>query len=89
MKRTAIYYLIWDRVVGKQEEGRYYIFRNGQWAPDVNSVIRDHLVGFDPSEPPGSPYRYGNGSIMFEMDEIPYERAMELTGEAHEFRSEH
>ena len=37
-------------------------------------------VGYDPSEPPGSPYGFGNGSVMAEMDEIPYEKAIELTG---------
>lgn len=75
------YYLIWDSVVGKEDNGRYYLFENGQWNPDISSVIRDHLVGYDPSEPPGSPYGFGNGAVMAEMDEITYERAMELTGE--------
>ena len=82
MKSSATYYLIWHSVVGKQESGRYYIFRNGQWEPDENSIIMDRLVGYDPSEPPGSPYGFGNGSVMAEMDEITYERAMELTGES-------
>ena len=41
----------------------------------------DRLVGYDPSEPPDSPYRFGNGSIMAQMDEISYERAKELIGE--------
>lgn len=53
MKSSATYYLIWHSVVGKQESGRYYIFRNGQWEPDENSIIMDRLVGYDPSEPPG------------------------------------
>lgn len=80
MKDNATYYLIWERIVGKQEDGKYFIFRNGKWNPDNESIIRDRLVGYDPSEPPDSPYRFGNGSVMAEMDEIPYEKAVELTG---------
>ena len=80
MNNKATYYLIWESLVGKQEDGKYYIFRNGQWNPDNESIIRDRLVGYDPSEPPGSPYGFGNGSVMAEMDEIPYEKAIELTG---------
>ena len=81
MNRNATYYLIWDSIVGKQEEGKYYIFRDGMWDPDRDSLIMDRLVGYDPSEPPGSPYGFGNGSVMAEMDEITYERAAELIGE--------
>ena len=80
MNSKTTYYLIWDSVVGKQEEGRYYIFRNGQWEPDTDSIIRDRLVGYDPSEPPGSPYGFGNGSVMAEMDEISYDEALKLIG---------
>ena len=80
MNKNAEYYLIWDCLVGKQEEGRYYIFRDGTWEHDTGSIIMDRMVGYDASEPPGSPYGMGSGSIMFEMDEISYERAMELTG---------
>ena len=80
MKNNASYYLIWDSLVGKQEDGRYYIFRNGQWDPDNESIIMDRLVGYDSSEPPGSPYGFGSGSVMDEMDEISYEKAMTLTG---------
>lgn len=80
MNKNVVYYLILDSLVGKEEEGRYYIFRDGQWEPDTGSIIMDRLVGYDASEPPGSPYGIGSGSMMAEMDEISYERAMELTG---------
>lgn len=79
MGNKAKYYLILDSIVGKEENGSYYLFRNGGWEPDLRSVIRDHLVGFDPSEPTDSPYRFGNGSVMAEIDEIPLEQAMKLT----------
>ena len=81
MSGNAKYYMILDTVLGKQEEGRYYIFTNWRWYPDGDSLIMDRLVGYDPSEPPDSPYRFGNGSIMAQMDEISYERAKELIGE--------
>ena len=37
-------------------------------------------MGYDPTEPPGSPYAIGNMSIMDEIEEITSEKAMELTG---------
>ena len=80
MSNKTVYYLILDRIVGKQEDGKYYIFRNEQWEPDNENMIMDRLVGYDPSEPPGSPYGFGNGSVMAEMDEISYEEALKLIG---------
>ncbi len=80
MSKNTTYYLILDKIVGKQEDGKHYIFRNEQWEPDNENMIMDRLVGYDPSEPPGSPYGFGNGSVMAEMDEISYEEAMKLTG---------
>ena len=74
------YYLIRDHLVGKEEDGRYYIFRDGEWTPDTRCIIMDCLVGYDPSEPPGSPYGIGCSSIMDEIEEISHERAMELIG---------
>ena len=38
----------------------------------------DHLWGFDPSEPEGSPYRFGNGSVLREMKEISEEEAVSI-----------
>ena len=78
MNSKTVYYLILDKIVGKQEDGKYYIYRNGRWEPDNEYMIMDRLVGYDPSEPPGSPYGFGNGSVMAEMDEISYEEAMKL-----------
>ncbi len=80
MNNETIYYLILKKTVGKQEDNRYYIFENGQWEPDIFFRITDRLMGYDPSEPPGSPYGIGNTSIMDEIEEITYEQALELTG---------
>ena len=45
------YYLIRERLVGKEERSAYYLFREGAWEPDVKNVILDRLVGYDPIEP--------------------------------------
>ena len=80
--KDTVYYLIFEMVVGKKEDGRYFLFSNGEWIPDSGSVIMDHLIGYDPSEPEGSPYRIGNLSIMNEIEEISSERAEKLIGGA-------
>ena len=61
MNKYAIYYLIFDNLLGKKEDGKYYLYGENGWERDDNSVIMDHLMGYDPSEPPGSPYGIGNG----------------------------
>lgn len=80
---NTIYYLIEDHTVAKRVKSdgihsKEYIFRNGKWIEDKDSVVMDHLYGFDPSEPKGSPYRFGNGSILREMKEISKEEAVAI-----------
>ncbi len=75
------YYLLYKRVVGKSIGYSYFLYRNGEWVPDEKSEIRDCLIGYDPFEPSDSPYCIGNTSIMDEVEEITYEKAMELIGE--------
>lgn len=70
------YYLIRKRNLGRKENGRFELFENGRWSPDVKNAIRDRLIGFDPYEPENSPYRIGNLSIMKEIEVIPEERAL-------------
>ncbi len=77
---NAIYYLILGRQVGKEENGKYFLFRDGAWEPDRNNRILDRLIGYDPSEPSDSPYWCGCTSIMDEIEEISVEKAAELTG---------
>ena len=74
------YYLILNRIIGKQEGEKYYIHKQGEWVPDKDFMIMDRLMGYDPSEPPGSPYGIGNTDIMDEIEEITLERAMRYTG---------
>ncbi len=77
------YYLVYDRIVGKRENYgdcwfKEWLFQDGEWVPDTDFVIMDHLVGFDPTEPPESPYRIGSTSVLMEMDEISEDQAMAL-----------
>ena len=77
-KEKVTYYLIREWLVGKRvegEESRDYLFKGGEWVPDEKSVIMDHLVGFDKWEPEDSPYRFGNLSIMAEIEQISCEEA--------------
>lgn len=76
----TVYYLLFDCLVGKKDNGRYYLFRDGQWYPDNGYVIMDRLMGYDSSEPDDSPYAMGNGSVMGEIEEISFSKAMEMTG---------
>ena len=73
------YYLIKGRFVGKREGYKVFIFDDG-WKSNTECLIMDHLMGFDPSEPPDSPYRIGNTCVLEEIEEISYETAMGFTG---------
>ena len=72
---TTTYYLIRNRTLGKREDGSYYLFKDGHWEPDTKNTIMDLLIGFDPSEPEGSPYRTGNLDIMDEIKELTLNEA--------------
>ena len=74
------YYLIFGRRLGKKDGGKYFLLRDGAWEQDNNNEIMDRLMGYDPSEQPGSPYGIGNTSIMDEIEEISYEQASVLSG---------
>lgn len=78
----ATYYLIRDRIVARRESNgdsvRDRIFVDGEWVDDSGHKIMDHLMGFDPSEPERSPYRFGNTDVLMEMDEISEEDAKRI-----------
>ena len=72
------YYLILNRQLGKEEDGKYYLYTNGSWVPDTKSTILGRLMGFDPSEPADSPYAIGNMDIMDTIDVITEQQAREF-----------
>lgn len=51
-----------------------YSASEGKWV-NGNHELSDSRVGFDPSEPEDSPYRYGNVSCMDDITEITKEEA--------------
>lgn len=74
------YYLIFGHTVGKWDQEGQFIFKDGRWERDHHEIF-DRINGFDPSEPLGSPYRFGNLDIMNEMEEISEEEAFSRISE--------
>ena len=77
------YYLIYGRILGKRElyedlTGKSWLYENGEWVPDDEFVIIDHLMGYDPSEPPDSPYAIGSTDVLDEIEEISKTEAMRI-----------
>lgn len=68
------YYFIRDTLLGKKENGRYWLFTQGKWEHDTNNIIMDTIWGFDPSEPSDSPYAFC-GPDMDDIESISEEQA--------------
>ncbi|MBE5937800.1 MAG: hypothetical protein E7265_07195 [Lachnospiraceae bacterium] len=81
-EKNVIYYLLRERTVAKREKsGEYYndfLFKGGKWVEDEAGVIMDYLVGFDSTEPIGSPYRFGCTSMLMEIEEISEKKAVSI-----------
>ena len=74
-KTVKYYRIIPLNQIGRKTESGYELYRNGQWEQDREYLISDRLMGYDPSEPPGSPYGIGNTEIMREIEEMTAEEA--------------
>ena len=77
--KKIIYYLIRNRILGKEENGLFFLFEKGEWLEDKKSVILDYLHGYDPNDT--SPYGMYNMDIMDKIDEIDEERALQIMKE--------
>ena len=77
-EKQVTYYLIEKCRIGKKEDVAYYLFIDAEWVWDEKNVIMDHLVGYDPSEPADSPYAIGNTSIIDEIEEISFDKAIRV-----------
>ena len=75
---NTTYYLILNKQLGKEEDGKYYLYTNGSWVPDTKSTILGRLMGFDPSESADSPYAIGNMDIMDTIEPITEQQAREF-----------
>ncbi len=80
MEENRKFYLIEDRQLGKEEDGNHYLFTDGKWTVDSHFVIYGYQIGFDPTEPEGSPYAVGNTEIMDSIREITEQEAAKLAG---------
>ena len=75
------YYEDRDRGILAKGSGLHYWiydFVKREWVFDTKNKISDAIMGYDPSEPEGSPYGIGNTSIMDELKPIDYGTAMEI-----------
>ena len=80
--KNTKFYLIYDHILGKEEDGRYFLYKNKQWMPDSEYMIMDHLMGYDPGELSDSPYGIYCTDIMEEIKEISYKKAVEIMRES-------
>lgn len=66
-----MYYYIRDLNCFAKDDGiNYFIFQNGDWQLDLNNLVSDRLMGYDPYEDADSPYIIGNLSIMKQIEAI-------------------
>lgn len=72
------YYLIRKRQLGKYDNGKYYLFHDGNWEEDTDGYIFGILNGYDPFEPEDSPYGWGSTSVMEEIEEIDEKEAKRI-----------
>ena len=74
------YFIAKFGLLARGEEGSFeyeiYDAERG-WVRDRWSIISDYLMGFDSSEEPDSPYRFG-GSSIWDIDEITAGEAKEI-----------
>ncbi len=76
------YYLLKDSgLVAKGFGCTHWIYYDFSWHKDIESIVSDKLFGYDPSEPADSPYGIGSTSIMDEIGQISYEKAMDIVAE--------
>ena len=66
------YYLIRERRLGKKENEKYFLYDKTKWIPDDRNIIRDHLMGYDPSD--DSPFGFCSMSIMDEIEKLRKKR---------------
>ncbi|MCI9075076.1 MAG: hypothetical protein HFH10_04625 [Dorea sp.] len=74
---SVTYYRIKDlNLIGKMQDNIPYIYITEQgWAADTNNILMDRIMGYDETEPKGSPYAIGNSSIMELVEEISEDEA--------------
>lgn len=80
-KQFTYYYVRHNGMLAKGCGFKYWIYQDGEWIRDRESIVFGLINGYDPYEPEGSPYAYGSTSVMDSIAEISYEDAMDLIAE--------
>ena len=76
------YHLLKDSgLVAKGYDNHQWIYHDLAWHKDTDGIVWGKLIGYDPSEPADSPYAIGSTSVMDEIEQISYEKAMHIIGE--------
>lgn len=73
---SVAYYWIKDKkIYGKIEEKIPYLLDENKktWIRDNEAIVMDRIMGYDDTEPAGSPYRIGNTDMMDCIERIPDE----------------
>ncbi len=65
------YYIAEINAVASRSGNTYCLYdKERGWTKVHHCIVEDYLNGYDPSEPAGSPYRFGNLDIMDEITQI-------------------
>ncbi|MDE5892687.1 MAG: hypothetical protein K2H45_07185 [Acetatifactor sp.] len=77
MGRMDGYFEIIDlSMIAKIEEHIPYIYDSQQgWIVDKEFILLDRIMGYDASEPKGSPYKFGNLDMLERVRKISREEA--------------
>lgn len=77
MGRMDGYFEIIDlNMIAKIEEHIPYIYDSQQgWIVDKEFILLDRIMGYDASEPKGSPYKFGNLDMLERVRKISREEA--------------
>ena len=76
MSADSYYEIIDLDMVGKLEGNLPYIYDPEQgWIIDNKLILMDRLMGYDASEPKGSPYKLGNLDMLDRVRKISREEA--------------
>lgn len=72
------WYLIDNYLLGKSDNNGCFLYNDGVWEKDINRLILDCLIGYDPTEE--GIYALGNTEVLDRIKEISQEEALKIMG---------
>ena len=82
------YYIEHLNILAKGEPfATNYILKDGEWVEDVECIVSDRLIGYDPYEEDPA-YRIGNREVMSEIKEISEDEFKKLLATQSSYKSE-